>query len=229
MLRAAINLGNSVLAQRTAATGELQGVSVDLTRELGQRLGVPVEFVTFAAAGKVFDALASGGWDIAFLAADPARGQEIAFTAPYVVIEGAYMVRTKSAFAAPADVDRGDVRIAVGKGAAYELFLTRTLQHAQLVRAPTADAAFELFMNDGLDVAAGVKQVVLQYAQSRGGLRVMDKSFMAIEQAIGIPKARAAGIGYLAAFVEEMKRSGFVASSLQRSGQTAATVAPAST
>jgi polar amino acid transport system substrate-binding protein len=226
VLRAAINLGNSVLAQRDAATGELSGASVDLARELGRRLGVAVELVTFAAAGKVFEALKAGAWDIAFLAVDPARGEEILFTVPYVLIEGAFLVRSESALAAIADVDRPDVRIAVGAGAAYDLFLTRTLKHAKLVRAPTADAAFEQFMRDGLEAAAGVRQVLVRFAGLRGGLRVMEDAFMTIEQAIGTPKPRVAGSRYLSAFVEELKRSGFVAAALQNSGQSDATVAP---
>src|SRR5207249_4217608 len=133
-VRAAINFGNAVLAQKDPATGEPRGVSVDLARELGRRLGVPVELVTFDAAGKVFEAIKAGAWDVAFLAIDPARAAEIAFTAPYVLIEGTYLVRRDSPLRAIDDVDRDGVRIAVGKGAAYDLYLTRTLKHAQLVR-----------------------------------------------------------------------------------------------
>jgi polar amino acid transport system substrate-binding protein len=226
VLRAAINLGNSVLAQRDAATRELCGVSVDLARELGRRLGVAIELVTFAAAGKVFEALKAGAWDVAFLAVDPARGEEILFTAPYVLIEGTFMVRSESALAAIDDVDRPGVRIAVGAGAAYDLFLTRTLAHAKLVRSPTADAAFEQFMRDGLEAAAGVRQVLVRFAGLRGGLRVMDGAFMTIEQAMGTPRPRVAGSRYLSAFVEDLKRSGFVAAALQCSGQSDASVAP---
>ena len=225
-LRAAINFGNPVLAQKDPATGEPRGVSVDLARELGRRLGVPVELVTFDAAGKVFDALKTGSWDIAFMAIDPARAAEIVFTAPYVVIEGTYLVPADSALRTIEDVDRDGVRVAVGNKSAYALYLTRTLKRAQLVRVPTSPEAIDVFLKDKLEAAAGVKQPLLQFAKTHPSVRVMDGRFMAIEQAMGTPKGRDAGARYLRGFVEEMKASGFVARGLEKSGQGDATVAP---
>jgi polar amino acid transport system substrate-binding protein len=225
-LRAAINFGNPVLAQKDPATGEPRGVSVDLARELGRRLGVPVVLVTFDAAGKVFDALKSGAWDVAFLAIDPARATEIAFTAPYVVIEGTYLVPADSPLRTIADVDRDGVRVAVGNKSAYDLYLTRTLKRAQLVRAPTSPEAIDVFLKDKLEAAAGVKQPLVQFAKTRPNVRVMDGRFMAIEQAMGTPKGREAGARYLRVFVEEMKASRFVARGLEKSGQGDAAVAP---
>ena len=163
-LRAAINLGNMVLAQKDAASGELGGVTVDLARELGRRLAVPVELVPFDAAGKVFDALKSGAWDIAFLAIEPVRAAEISFTAPYVIIEGVYMVPANSPLQAVADVDREGVRIAVNKGSAYDLYLTRTLKHATLVRG---ESGTDLLLNDKLEAAAGVKQPLVEFAKTQ--------------------------------------------------------------
>ena len=227
-LRAAINYGNPVLAQREAATGELRGVSVDLARELGRRLGVPVQLVPFDAAGKVTDAARTGVWDIAFVAIDPKRAEDISFTEAYVIIEGGYMVRSDSALRAIDDVDRDGVRIAVGNKSAYDLFLSRTLKRAKLVRAPTSPASIELFANDRtLDVAAGVKNPLVAYAETHPGFRVMDGRFMLIQQAMCTPRGRGdAGARYLRDFVEEMKASGFVRSALERSGQRDATVAP---
>jgi polar amino acid transport system substrate-binding protein len=225
VLRAAINFGNPVLAQKDPATGRPQGVSVDLAGELARRLGVPLVPVTFDAAGKVFDALKSGAWDIAFLAIDPVRSAEIAFTAPYVVIEGTYMVRADSPLKGIGEVDRDGIRVAVGRGSAYDLYLTRTLTSAKLMRAPSSSAAVDLFMADRLEVVAGVKQPLVAYAAVHSGLRVMPGRFMVIEQAIGTPRGRDAGAAYLRAFVEEMKASGFVAKGLKASGQTEATVA----
>jgi polar amino acid transport system substrate-binding protein len=225
-LRAAINFGNPVLAQKDPVTGEPRGVSVDLARELGRRLNVPVELVTYDAAGKVFDALKTGAWDIAFLAIDPARASEISFTAPYVIIEGTYLVPADSPLRTIGDVDRDGVRVAVGNKSAYDLYLTRTLKRAQIVRAPTSPAAIEIFLTDKLEAAAGVKQPLLQFAKTNPKVRVMDGRFMAIEQAMGAPKGREAGARYLGEFVEEMKASGFVARGLERSGQADATVAP---
>ncbi len=231
-LRAAINLGNPVLAQRDAISGDLRGVSVDLASEIARRLGVPVRFVPFDAAGKVFEALQSRAWDVAFLAIDPKRATEIAFTAPYVIIEGSYMVRRTSPLQVIADVDRPGVRIAVGNGSAYELFLSRTLQHAQLVRLPTGNEAIAAFLREGIDAAAGVKSPLQKFAQEHADLRVMDGRFMAIEQAMGMPKARVGpeaaerALQFLRAFVEDAKASGLVAAGLERSGQHDAQVAP---
>ena len=226
-LRAAINYGNPVLAQKDPATGAPRGISPEIARELGRRLGVAVAFVTFDAAGKVFEALARDAWDVAFLAVDPKRATEIEFTSPYVIIEGSYMVPADSPLRAIDDVDREGVRIAVGNGSAYELYLSRTIKHAQIVRAPTGNEAIAMFERDKLEAAAGVKSPLLRYAQARPDLRVMDGRFMVIEQAVGIPKARAAAGPYLQATIEELKASGFVADGLARSGQHDARVAPA--
>jgi polar amino acid transport system substrate-binding protein len=226
-LRAAINLGNTVLAQKDSATGEPRGITVDLARELGKRLGVAVELVPFDAAGKVFEALKVGAWDVAFLAIEPVRAAEIAFTAPYVIIEGAYAVPVASPIQAVADVDRDGVRIAVGKGSAYDLFLTRTLKHAKLVRSDTSAAAPALMLSGQVEVVAGVKQPLAEFVKKTPSTRMIDGRFMAIEQAMGTPRGRDAGARYLRPFIEEMKSSGFVAKALERSNQPDAAVAPA--
>src|SRR6202521_5304750 len=226
VLRAGINFGNPVLAQRDPATGQPRGVSVDLARELGRQLDVGVELVSFDAAGKLFDALKSGAWDVAFMAIDPVRSAEVIFTAPYLIIEGTFMVRAESTFATVEDVDRENVRIAIGSGGAYDLFLSRTLKFAQLVRRPTGQAALELFVNDGLEAAAGVRQALVQFAQAHRGLRVMDGRIMVIEQAMATPKPRLGGARYLSSFLEDLKRNGFIAEALKRSGQADATIAP---
>ena len=225
-IRAAINFGNPVLAQKDPQTGRAQGVSVDLAHELGRRLDVPVELVTFDAAVKVFEALKTAAWDVAFLAIDPVRAAEISFTPPYVIIEGTYLVREDSPLHSIADFDREGVRIASGRGAAYDHFLRRSLKHAQLVSADTSPGALELFLDQGLDAAAGVKQPLVAFAKRHAGLRVIEGRFTAIEQAMGTPKGRDAGSKYLTRFIEEMKACGFVASALARSGQHEATVAP---
>ncbi|MET0868279.1 MAG: transporter substrate-binding domain-containing protein [Pseudorhodoplanes sp.] len=230
-LRAAINYGNGVLAQRGADDLDAKGVSADLARALAKRLGVPIRFVGFEAAGQVFDALANKdqakAWDIAFLAIEPVRAAEIAFTAPYVLIEGTYMVRKDSALKEIADVDRPGIRIAVGPKSAYDLYLSRTLKHAQLVRAELGggEAMILLFLRDNLDVVAGVRQPLEDYAATDPNVRVMSGKFQEIRQAMGTPQGRPVGAAYLKAFVEEMKAQGFVAEALAKSGQKA-TVAP---
>jgi polar amino acid transport system substrate-binding protein len=225
-LRAAINLGNSVLAQGTPQ--EPRGITVDLARELARRAGLALDLVPFEAAGKVFEALKTGVWDVAFMAIEPVRAAEVDFSAPYVFIEGTYMVPKDSPLKQIADVDRPGVRIAVGRGSAYELYLTRTLERATIVRAHTGGgrAMIELFLADRLEAAAGVKQPLIEYAKSNPDVRVMDGRFMVIEQAMGTPKGRAAAARYVHAFVEEMKASGFVAEAIKRHNQPSAQVAP---
>jgi polar amino acid transport system substrate-binding protein len=225
-LRAAINFGNPILATKDPTTGEPRGVSVDLSRELARRLGVPVQFVTYDAAGKVVQALKTGAWDVAYVAIDPARAVDIGYTAPYVVIEGAYLVRQDSPIRSNAEVDREGVRVAVGAGSAYDLFLSRSLKRAKIVRAPTSPAVVDLFVAQKLEVAAGVKQQLEADARRIPGLRLLEGRFMVINQAMGTPRGREAGAKYLRQFVEEMKASGFVAEALKRHRIEGAGVAP---
>jgi polar amino acid transport system substrate-binding protein len=226
-LRAAINLGNSVLAQK-GDDGQPKGITPDLARELARRLGVPVEFVVYDAAGKVFDNATTGAWDIGFVAIEPVRAAVIEFTAPYVIIEGTYMVPKDSALKRIEDVDKAGVRIAVGLKSAYDLYLTRTIKNATIVRAPTGggSAMIDLFVKDKLEAAAGVRQPLEAYAKTHPEVRVMDGHFMEIQQAMGTPKGRLEGAAYLRKFIEEMKASGFVAAALRRSGQDAKVAPP---
>lgn len=226
-LRAGINHGNTVLAQRDPATGELRGVAVDLTRELGRRLGVPVQLVPYGTAGAMTDAITTGVWDIAFLAAEPGRAGEIAFTAPYLLIEGTYLVPPGAPFQRVEDVDRPGVRIAVASKSAYELYLTRNVQQAELVRAASGDAGLDLVVAGKADVLAGVRQLLVAAAPRLPGARVMAGHFMTINQAMGVPKGRDAGLSYAREFIEDAKASGFVARSLEKSGQGNVPVAPA--
>jgi len=225
-MRAAINFGNPILAARDPATGEPKGVSVDLARELGRRLGVAVEFVPFTAAGRVVDAVKTKSWDIAFVAIDPARAVDIAYSPPYVVIEGAYMVRNDSPIRINAEVDRAGNRVVVGRGSAYDLYLTRALKSATIVRSPTSPAVVDMFMQEKFEVAAGVRQQLELDAKRVPGVRMLEGRFMVINQAMGTPQGRPAGAKYLNEFVEEMKASGFVDEALKRHRIEGAAVAP---
>jgi polar amino acid transport system substrate-binding protein len=225
-LRAAINLGNPILAH-AVGEGGAGGVSVDLAREFAHRLGVELDLVVVDTAGKSVDAVAAERADIGFFAIDPARGADIAFTGPYVLIEGSYLVKEESPIRANEDVDQAAHRVVVGKGSAYDLFLTRELRQAQIVRAPSSPAVVPTFLEQGADVAAGVRQQLEADARAQPGLRLLDGRFMVIRQAMGVPKSRGdAAAALLAAFVEEMKASGFVADALQRHGIEGASVAP---
>jgi len=225
-LRAAINLGNAVLAAKNAASGDARGVSVDLSRELARRLGVELELVTYQAAGKVVDDATTGAWDIAFVAIDPKRGVDMDYTAPYVLIEGAYVVPQNSPIRINADVDRDGVRVVAAKGSAYDLYLARELKRATIVHVATSQEVVPGMIAQGAEAGAAVKQQLEASARVTPGVRLLEGRFMVIEQAMAVPKGRAAGTRYLAAFVEELKASGFVAAALRANGIEGAAVAP---
>jgi polar amino acid transport system substrate-binding protein len=222
-LRAAINFGNPVLAQQ-AADGSPQGVSVQLARALAAALNVPLEMVTFDAAGKVFAALDQNLWTVAFMAIEPVRAEQIAFSEPYVAIEGTYLVRAESRFMRVADLDSAGMQLAVGKGAAYDLYLSRTLKHAQLQRAETSAGAIDLFLSQGLDAAAGVRQPLEKFAANHAGYRVLDGEFTSIRQAMAVPRSRTAGAQFIQGFIQRHKANGFVRNALDATGQADVTV-----
>ena len=226
-LRASINLGNPILAAR-GPDGQAAGVSVDLARGLAAQLGVPLQLVVFDAAAKSVDAVKTGQADIGFFAVDPLRSDGIRFSAPYVLIEGAYLVKQASLLTDNAQVDRAGTTVMVGKGSAYDLYLSRELKAAQIVRAPTSPAVVDAFLSENASVAAGVKQQLQADAQRLGGLRLLPGRFMVIEQAMGVQAGRGNAVeATLRAYVERAKASGFVAAALHRHGIQGAIVAPA--
>lgn len=228
-LRASINLGNPILANLDAA-GQPCGVSVDLATALANALGTELELVVFDAAGKSVEAVVAEQADIGFFAIDPIRGADIAFTSPYVLIEGFYLVKAESRLQSNEEVDRTGNRIVVGKGSAYDLYLTRTLKNAEILRAPTSPTVVDTFLNEGAEVAAGVKQQLEADAVRHGNLRLLNERFMVIQQAMGVPKSRGHAAGcFLQQFVEAKKASGFIAASLERHHIHGASVAPAFT
>jgi polar amino acid transport system substrate-binding protein len=227
-LRASINLGNPILANKDAATGQPFGVSVDLAHGFAKCLGVEIELVVFDTAGKSVEAVTQEKADIGFFAVDPLRGEGISFTAPYVLIEGCYMVPEVSSIQSNDEIDRPGNRVTVGKGSAYDLYLTRELKHAQIVRAPTSPTVVDVFVNQGLEVAAGVKQQLEADMSRFPGLRLLPGRFMVIQQAMGAPKSRGTeASAVLHQYVEDMKASGFVNLALARHHIQGASVAPA--
>lgn len=225
-LRAAINLGNSVLA-RLGPSGQAEGISVDIARELATRLGVALETVVVDAASQSVAAVREGRADVGFFAIDPARSEGLSFTAPYVLIEGAYLVAEGSPLRANDEVDRPGTTVLVSGGSAYDLYLTRTLQAATLARDAQAQTVVDVFARGGYDVAAGVRQQLEAGAARHPGHRLLPGRFMVIEQAMGLPATRpAAALAALRAFVEEVKQGGFLAASMARHGITGAGIAP---
>jgi len=226
-LRASLNLGNPILAHRDSR-GQPQGVSVDLATELAAQLGVEMVGVVHDTAAASVQTVREGRADVGFFAIDPQRSPGMAFTAPYVLIEGSYLVPEKSPIRSIEEVDRRGVRVTVGQGRAYDLLLTRELIQADIVRAPTSPTVVDVFIEQMLEVAAGVKQQLEADMHRFSGYRLIPGRFMVIQQAMGAPKSRGPeAAAYLANFVEEMKASGFVSEALYRHGIQGASVAPA--
>lgn len=226
-LRASINLGNPILANKNPQSGLPFGVSVDLANNFAKLLGVELELVVFDSAGKSVEAVTAEKADIGFFAVDPLRGEGISFTAPYVLIEGAYLVKNNSSMQANEEVDDAKNKVVVGKGSAYDLFLSRELKHAEIVRAPTSPTVVDVFVKEAYDVAAGVRQQLEADMKRFAGFRLLPGRFMVIQQAMGLPKSYGSEAAeFLREYVEEMKSSGFVAQSLKRHGIEGASVAP---
>jgi polar amino acid transport system substrate-binding protein len=225
-LRVAINLGNPVLAGLDGA-GEPSGISADLSRALAAQLGVGIEWHVFKTAGDSVKCVRSDEADIGFFAIDPVRGEGLHFSPPYVQIEGAYMVRSDSPLQSNDEVDQAAHRVTVGAVSAYDLFLTRHLKHAAIVRAPSSPAVVDVFMAQQLEVAAGVKQQLEADAQRLPGVRLLPGRFMVIHQAMGMPAQRnETARQFLNAFVEDAKQSGWVAEAFVRHQIQGAAVAP---
>jgi polar amino acid transport system substrate-binding protein len=214
-MRVGINFGNALLAKR-AADGTAYGIALDLANELASRAGLSLEMVTYEAAGRMADGARRGEWDVAFLATDPDRATEIAFTPPYLEMDTTYLVPAASPISAVEDVDRDGMRIAVSAKSAYDLILSRDIKNARIVRAPGPDASEKLFFAENLDALAGVKPLLLEIAEHHPGTRVLRGRFGVVQQAVGTPKGRDAAAQYLAHFVEGIKKSGLVATSIAK-------------
>ena len=214
-----INLGNPILANEDPNTHQLNGITIDIAQEIGKRIGLPVKLTPFKTAGATVDGVKSGEIDLVFVAIDPVRGADISYTPAYIQIEGAYMVKRNSPIKSNAEVDAPNNEIVVGKGSAYDLYLTREIQQATLLRAASSQAVIDDFMSGQGNVAAGVKQQLESDAKRYDGLRMLPGRFMVINQAIGIPKARAnyeSTTAYLSEIIAELKQSGFVAASMRQ-------------
>ena len=214
-MRVGINLGNPLLANLDKSTNKPIGISVDLANELAKRLGVELTFTTYMKAGDTVDAVKRGDVDLVFVAIDPVRGEDVSYSPAYVQIEGAYLVRENSPLKSNDEVDQPGTTVVVGKGSAYDLFLTREIKQATLIRAATSQAVVDDFMSQSYDVAAGVRQQLESDALRYNGVRMLPGRFMVINQAMGVPKGRPLANAHIADFVAEMKSSGFVANSLK--------------
>lgn len=225
-IRAGINYGNFILAQKDKATGESRGVAIDLANELGRRLGVPVEIVPYESVAALGDAAPTGAWDIAFLGSDPVREKIMSFTAAYVELDATYLVPAASTLRNAAEVDRAGLRVAAPARANYELYLQRNLKNAKLMSVPGNDAAFALLAEGKADALAGLTEALITFSKKLPGSRIVDGRFMTVQQSIAVPKGRDAGLVYLRSVVEEAKASGLVARALAKTGARGVATAP---
>ena len=224
-LRVGLNMSNFLLTATDAATGKPKGIAADLGQELGKRIGVPVELVPFPNPGAVADAAKTGVWDVGFIGAEPQRANEIDFTAAYVEIEATCLVPPGSQIKAIADVDRPGIRIAISDRSAYDLYLTRHLKHAELIRA-RGDDVFKRFLSDKLDAMAGLRPGLVKNQANLAGSRILEGNFTAVQQAAGTPKGRPAGAKFLREFIEDVKATGLVAKLIEKNNVRGLTVAP---
>ena len=219
-LRAAINMANSLLVSGSTSTGDPEGVAPGMAKAIAERLGTAVSFVPYASPGELADVVDRNLWDICMIGAEPARAERIAFSAAYVEIQATYLVSDDAPFSSVEDVDRNGVRIAVSGRSAYDLYLTRSLEHAELCRAQGVSGAVELFVGDDLDALAGLRPALVLEAQKLPGTRVLNGHFTSIQQAIGTRRENEAGAEFLFEFVEEAKAIGLVARLMERHGVT---------
>jgi polar amino acid transport system substrate-binding protein len=225
-LRVALNMSNFLLTRKDPATGEAAGVAPDMGKELARRLGVPVQLVQYDSPGKVADAAKTGVWDVGFIGAEPQRANEMDFSAAYVEIEATYLLPPGSPLQSIDEVDRKGVRIAISERSAYDLYLTRSLKHAELVRMRGADEVFKRFVADKLDALAGLRPRLITDHANLPGSRILDGNFTAVQQAAGTPKGRPAAFRYLCEFIEDAKASGLVAKLIESNKVRGLTVAP---
>lgn len=226
-LRVGLNYQNFLLVLKDAPGGVPTGIAPDLARELAKRAGLPIEYVRFDAAGKLADAVKAGDWDVAFLGAEPQRANEIAFSGAYLEIPVTFLVPAASAIRSIAEVDREGVRVAVSEKSAYDLYLSRSLKKARLVRVQGIEASFKLFVDQKLEVLAGLKPRLVTDSEALPGSRILEGQITAVQQSIGVPKARNEAASYVREFTEDVKASGLVARTIEKHGVRGVTVAPA--
>jgi len=225
VLRAGINLSNFLLVTGRAENGDPQGIAPDMARGIAARLQVPLQLIPYESPGKLADAVAD--WDVGLIGAEPARAEQIAFSAAYLEIEATYLVPADSKIRSVEEIDHKGVRIAVAARSAYDLYLSRSIKNAELVHATGLDASYELFVREKLDALAGLRPRLVKDVLNLPGARVLEGRFTAVQQAVGTPKARVAAAAFLAAFIEEAKASGLVARLIERHGVQGVNVAPA--
>jgi polar amino acid transport system substrate-binding protein len=226
-IRVGLNYQNFLLVLGDAPDGSPKGIAPDLGRALGEHSGLEIEFVRFDSAGKLADAVKDGAWDVAFLGSEPARAQQIAFSSAYLEIPVTFLVPANSPIRKIEDVDKDGVRVAVADKSAYDLFLTRTLKKAKLMRVPGIPQSYDLFVNEKLEALSGLKPRLVSDAERLPGSRILDGQVTGVQQSAGVPRARDHAAAWVSKFIEDIKASGFVAETIRKHGVRGVTVAPA--
>ncbi len=215
-LRVGLNYSNFLIVLGDGPDGEPRGIAPDLGRELARRAGLPIQYVKFDGAGKLFDAVKAGQCDVGFLGAEPQRANEVEFSPAYLELPVTFLVPPGSPIRSIADIDRAGVRVSVSDRSAYDLYLTRSLKKAQIIRTAGIPASFDTFVREKLEALAGLKPRLVEEQARLPGSRILEGEVTSVQQAIGAPKGRAAVAKYLREFAEDVKRSGFVARAIEK-------------
>lgn len=220
VLRAGINLSNFLLVSGTAADGSPTGISPDIANLVASTLGLSCELVCFDRPGKLADAVNQDIWDIGNIAFEAERAQTLDFSHPYVVIEANFLVRYDDNFLINDDVDRAGTKIAVSERSAYDLWLTDHFSQAQIIRASSIQAAHDLFFEKKVDVLASLKPKLLEDMANHSGVRIIDPSFTAVKQSIGLAKGKAESIAFINTLIAQSIKNGWIAAQLELHGMT---------
>jgi len=225
-LRVALLTLNPSYVTKDGATSEMQGIAVDLGRELARQLGVPFEPVRYPAVGRLLDGAKAGAWDVAFLGFEPARTAYMDFTAAYAQVGSSYMVPAGSPIWNIGDVDRTGLRIGVAQRSAQDVLLTRSIKQAQVMRLPATRDGVQLLASGKLDALMANRIVLFEEVKSLPGSRILDGSVLDVGQSLGIAKGRPAGTAFVKTFIEYAKSSGLVQQAIDRAGMRGMNVAP---
>ena len=225
-LRAGINMSNFLLVTGKTPEGDPDGVSPDLAREIGRRLGVPVKLVPFPSPDGLVAAADDNVWDIGNVGAEPQREEKMSFTAAYAEIEATYLVRDDSPLKSVEDVDKKGVSIIVRGGSAYGLWLERNIKNANLILKDDNAVARKEFFDGGIDALAGLRTGLMNDLEAHPGYRILPGKFAAVQQAVGTHKRNTAGIAYLREVVEDAKASGLIARWIEKHKANGLSVAP---
>ena len=220
VLRAGINLSNFLLVSGTAADGSPTGISPDIANLVASTLDLPCELVCFDRPGKLADAINQDIWDIGNIAFEAERAQTLDFSHPYVVIEANFLVRYDDNFLTNDDIDRAGTKIAVSERSAYDLWLTNHFSQPQIIRASSIQAAHDLFFEKKVDVLASLKPKLLEDMANHSGVRIIDPSFTAVKQSIGLAKGKAESIAFINTLIAQSIKNGWIAAQLELHGMT---------